>query len=29
LPVHQPHKIGGKKKGKKEYSAKIGDISEK
>jgi hypothetical protein len=29
LPVHQPHKIGGKKKEKKEYLAKFGDILEK
>jgi hypothetical protein len=30
LPVHQPHKIAGKKRRKKkEYLAKFGDILEK
>jgi hypothetical protein len=29
LPVHQPHKIGEKQKGKTEYSEKFDDISEK
>jgi hypothetical protein len=29
LPVHQPHKIGGGGKKKKEYLAKFGDILEK